>query len=211
MPTSISSILKNKYLLWALLALPSWQYLSEFISPDRYYPEMMKNSGILSIQLLVFSLCITPISFILKKINVLKPLALWLIRSRRYFGLAGFGYAAIHTALYVRQIFDIELIWLEAFIWSLGTGWISLFILLILALTSNNWSVKTLGKYWKHLQRLSYLAIIAGFAHWILLDFFIDNALVWIIPLVIAKLVHIGFRVYGSGRNEKSQTSLTIT
>ena len=192
----VLSLLSSRYLLWLLLALPSWEYLHELFYPSRYYPEMMENSGVLSIQILVFTLCITPLTLILKFADWGRPVARWLLKTRRYFGVAGFGYALVHTVLYVRQTFDFELILLEALDWPLGTGWISVVILLALALTSNNWSVQVMGKSWKWLQRLSYFAIIAGFAHWLLLDFFIDNAMVWIVPLIIAKLVHLAFRLY---------------
>lgn len=204
----LSAIVNSRYFLWLLLAFPAWQYIYELFFPGRYYPEMMENSGVLSIQILVFTLCITPLTLILKHAEWGKPIARWLLKTRRYFGVAGFGYAFVHTVLYVRQTFDFELILLEAFDWPLGTGWISVLILLPLAFTSNNWSVQKMGRSWKWLQRLSYIAIIAGFVHWLLLDFFIDNAMVWIVPLVIAKLVHLGFRLYS---RVKTRTPKAIT
>ena len=191
----IHRFLSSPLLLWIVLALPSLQYLSEFLWPDRYYPEMMERSGVLSVQLLAFTLAITPITIIARRWIQTKRLALWLLKSRRYFGLAGFGYAFIHTALYVRQIFDFELIWLEAFQWSFGTGWIAFFILLPIAISSNAWGVRKLGSRWKQLQRLSYIAIIAAFIHWLLLDFFWDNALQYAIPLALAKLVQVAFNM----------------
>lgn len=185
----------GKYLLWFILAFPSWQYLGEFFWPDRYYPEMMEKSGVLSMQLLVVTLAVSPAALLLKRFALSKQLALWLVRSRRYLGLAGFFYAVIHTALYIRQTYDFELIWLEAFTWAFGTGWLALLMLVPVAITSNGLSVRRLGKWWKRLQKLSYLVMILGFAHWLLLDFFIDNALVWIVMLLVAKTVQIMFRL----------------
>lgn len=199
--SQIKAILASKYLIWLLLALPAVEYVHELFYPDRYYPEMMENSGILSIQILVFTLFITPLTLILRYAEFGKLIAHWLLKNRRYFGVAGFGYAMVHTVLYVRQTFDIDLIILEALDWPLGTGWISFLILCPLALTSNKWFINKMGRAWKWMQRLSYIAIIAAFAHWLLLDFFYDNALVWIIPLVIAKLVHLGFRLYSRSKN----------
>lgn len=192
----IKTVFKSRFLVWFMLAIPAWQYVHELLYPGRYYPEMMENSGVLSVQLLVFTLCITPIALVLRASRVTKPIAKWLLTNRRYFGVAGFGYAFVHTVLYVRQTLDVNLIGLEALDWPLGTGWISLLILLPIALTSNAWAISKMGKAWKWLQRFSYIAIIAAFAHWLLLDFFIDNAMAWIIPLFIAKLVHLGFRLY---------------
>lgn len=192
----ISSALNSKYLLWFLLSIPALEYIHELFVPSRHYPEMMQYSGELSVQLLVFTLCITPLTLVLKYTEWGKRVARWLLKNRRYFGVAGFGYALIHTILYIRQTFDLELIVLEALDWPLGTGWISMLILLPLAFISNQWSINKMGRAWKWTQRLSYIAIIAAFVHWLLLDFFIDNAMIWIVPLVIAKLVHIGFRLY---------------
>ena len=201
--------MKSRYLIWLILSIPAFEYVHELIYPSRYYPEMMQESGELSIQILAFTLCITPLTLVLRYAEWGKAISRWLLKTRRYFGVAGFAYAVIHTVLYVRQTFDLELIWLEAQGWPLGTGWISLLILLPLALTSNARSVHAMGKSWKWTQRLSYIAIIAGFAHWLLLDFFIDNAMMWIVPLVIAKLVHLGFRLYSKGkiRTPKAITS----
>lgn len=202
----MKTVVNSKYLVWILLSIPALEYVHELFVPSRHYPEMMQYSGELSIQLLVFTLCITPITFVLKYAEWGKIVSRWLLKNRRYFGVAGFGYALIHTILYVRQTFDFELIWLEALDWPLGTGWISLLILLPLALTSNQWAINKMGKAWKWMQRFSYIAIIAGFVHWLLLDFFIDNAMMWIVPLVIAKLVHLGFRLYSRFKKRTLQS-----
>ncbi len=203
------SIIKSRYLIWFLLSIPAWQYVHELFYPSRYYPEMMENSGVLSVQILVFTLCIMPLTLVLKYFEWGKLIARWLLRTRRYFGVAGLGYALVHTILYVRQTFDFELIMLEAFDWPLGTGWISLLILLPLALTSNNWSIHKMGKAWRWMQRLSYIAIVASFAHWLLLDFFFDNAMMWIVPLVIAKLVHLSFRLYSKVKTRRPKAQFT--
>ncbi len=205
----LKSLIQSRYVIWFLLALPAWKYVHELFYPSRHYPELMQLSGELSVQILVFTLCITPLTLILRYSDWGKYISLWLLKNRRYFGVAGFTYAVIHTVLYVRQTFDLELIWLEALDWPLGTGWICVLILLPIALTSNRKSVQKMGSSWKWLQRMSYFAIIAGFAHWLLLDFFIDNAMMWIVPLVIAKLVHLGFRLYSrfKQRIPKAQTS----
>ena len=207
--TLIKNIIQSRYFLWALLSIPALEYIHELLCPSRHYPEMMEDSGVLSIQILVFTLCITPLTLILKYAEWGKVIARWLLKTRRYFGIAGFAYAAIHTILYIRQTFDLELIWLEALDWPLGTGWICVLILLPLALTSNQKSINAMGKAWKQTQRLSYIAIIAGFVHWLLLDFFIDNAMMWIVPLVIAKLVHLGFRLYSRFKTRPPKAKVT--
>ena len=188
-------LLVSKYVLWIMLAIPAWPYLSELLMPDRYYPEMMQRSGLLSIQLLALTLSVSPISLLLRFWSPLKPVALWLLRNRRYFGLASAAYALIHTLLYLRQIaFDWELAWLEGLEWPFATGWISLFLLAAISVISNDYFVRKLASHWKNLQRFSYIAVIAGFIHWLMLDFFIRDAMQWIIPLAILKCVQITFR-----------------
>lgn len=204
---SLPEFFKSRYLVWLVLFLPALEYIHELFYPTRHYPEMMQNSGELSIQILVFTLCITPITLVLRNVEWGKTVSWWLLKNRRYFGLAAFGYALVHTVLYIRQTFDVQLIWLEAFDWPLGTGWISFLILLLLAVTSNHFSIHKMGKAWKWTQRFSYIAAIAGFAHWLLLDFFIDNAMVWIVPLIMAKLVHLGFRLYSRGKTRIPQST----
>ncbi len=193
----IAKLIHSRYLIWVLLAVPAIPFIDEFISPSRYYPEMMQRSGVLSVQLLVFSLSITPITLVLKPYNWGRVISRWLLAKRKYFGLAAAAYAAIHTIFYLRFIaWDIELAWLEALDWPFGTGWIAMILFILLAVFSNSWGVKTLGKAWKPIQRFSYIIAIASLSHWLLLDFFIDDALYWIVPLTVAKLIHIAFRVY---------------
>jgi len=198
-------IINSKYLLWLLLAVPSFQYIADFIQPGRYYPEMVKDTGLWGVQLLVFTLFITPISLILRYWNWGKVVGRWLVIRRKYFGLAGAGYGLIHTLLYVRYVWDIELIWLEALSWAFGLGWIAMILLFGISLTSNQFSIARMGKWWKFVQRISYLAIIGVLIHWALLDFFLDDVLVWAIPLALAKLVHMALRFW-----QKKQRKRTV-
>ena len=48
------------------------------------------------------------------------------------------------------------------------TGWLAFAIFLPLALTSNDASVRMLGRSWKRLHRAVYAAAVLSFAHWIL-------------------------------------------
>ena len=101
--TAIRALINSRYLLWVILFLPSLPLLKDFIWRERYYAEMMYESGVLSVQLLVLTLAITPISQLLKWLGQGQGIGLWFIQRRRYFGVASFVYALIHTALYVRS------------------------------------------------------------------------------------------------------------
>jgi sulfoxide reductase heme-binding subunit YedZ len=96
-------------------------------------------------------------------------------RHRRYIGVSACLYGLIHFSchvLYQGDWDDLVQSFSKPFIW-FGLGGLS--ILVVLALTSNNWSVRKLGgKRWKVLHRLAYLAAIillyhqsiAGKGHW---------------------------------------------
>ena len=190
----VAGILVSRYTLWFVLALPAFEYVAEFLWPTRYYPEIMSRTGYLSMQLLVLTLAVTPISLILRLHNQTAPIALWFNRSRRYFGLAAAGYAALHTLFYLRSIaFDFHLAWLEGIEVEFATGWIAMILMVPLAMTSNNWSVRKMGPRWKLLQRFSYPIAILVFIHWLLLDFFFVEILVWIGVLLTAKTFQIAF------------------
>ena len=86
---------------------------------------------------------------------------------RRAIGVASFAYAAFHTITYLERKWGYGYILEEAKDPGLFTGWIALVIFLVLAITSNNPSVRALRKNWKHLHRTVYIATGLTFAHWI--------------------------------------------
>jgi DMSO/TMAO reductase YedYZ heme-binding membrane subunit len=46
-----------------------------------------------------------------------------------------------------------------------GWGLLGFFLALIVLLTSNKWAIKLLKKYWKPIQRLTYLLVLATAIH----------------------------------------------
>ncbi|MEG4233711.1 ferric reductase-like transmembrane domain-containing protein [Microcoleus sp. Pol11C3] len=81
----------------------------------------------------------------------------WLLKYRRVIGLLSFFLAVLHGFIFFKQrnfdIFDIK----TYFVYFQGVS--SFIILTLLAITSNDWSVKRLKKNWKKLQILTYLAM----------------------------------------------------
>ena len=185
------SIITSRYFLWLLLAIPSLPYLLDFIFVEAYYSEIMHRTGVISTQLLIFTLSISPMVRILKKVPSTKKLRAWLLKTRRYFGVASFAYALLHLLLYIRDVVYIEDILDEILTWRLGTGWIAFLFFIPLALTSNNFSMRKLAKKWKLLQRLAYCVAIATFAHWLTLNLFFDLGVQWLLVLVVAKLIQL--------------------
>ncbi|SDY85073.1 sulfoxide reductase heme-binding subunit YedZ [Citreimonas salinaria] len=140
--------------------------------------DAVNPSGALSAFLLIFALLATPLRRVWPQAGV----ARWLLRNRRYLGVAGFGYALLHTLFYVvdagsagRVIADLP----RLDIW---TGWVSLMILVPLAATSSGAAVRRLGRWWKPLQRWTYAAALLGLLHALSLNEWEDP----VEPLVVA-------------------------
>src|SRR4029079_5820300 len=95
----------------------------------------------------------------------------WPMRLRRMLGLFGFFYALLHVATYtgLGQGFDWRAIWADVtkrkFIF---VGFAAFVLLIPLAITSTNGSVKRLGyARWNRLHRLAYVAPILAVIHFV--------------------------------------------
>jgi sulfoxide reductase heme-binding subunit YedZ len=93
----------------------------------------------------------------------------WLIRERRFLGLAAFAYATLHLSIYVGldNFFDVDDIVKDVLKHLYVTAGMTAFLLLVpLALTSTKASIRRLGgKRWNQLHRLVYGAVVAGCIH----------------------------------------------
>jgi len=188
-------ILNSINLLYFTMTIPSYDLLSGLIYGDRYYVEMMYTSGVYAIYLLVFTLAITPLAYLLKPLKSGKTIGRWLLARRRYFGLGSFYYLCLHLIYYIRQVNDLLNVLYESVDLPLAVAWAAFLIFFLLAITSNNLSVRKLGKAWKPLHRLTYLGAIFSFWHWLLFAFFPQTALTWLGILAAIKAVHLGINL----------------
>jgi methionine sulfoxide reductase heme-binding subunit len=132
---------------------------------------LLHLSGEIAIWTLGAVLSLTPLRVLFPRSAIVNALN----RHRRYIGVSACVYGLIHFSchlLYQGDWDDILQSFTKPFIW-FGLG--GLTILVLLALTSNNWAVRKLGgKKWKLLHRLAYVAAIlllchqsiAGKGHW---------------------------------------------
>ncbi len=93
---------------------------------------------------------------------------LWPVRLRRMLGLYAFFYASLHLATYLwlDQFFLWDEIWLDIIDRPFITvGMLAYLLLLPLALTSNRYMIRRLGKNWKRLHRLAYVVPALGVLH----------------------------------------------
>ena len=72
---------------------------------------------------------------------------------------------------YVVRKSDLQLIVIEGLDAGLRTGWIAYLVFIALAVTSNDVSVRALGRKWRKLHRLVYAAAVLTYLHWVLTAF----------------------------------------
>ncbi|MDV7145146.1 ferric reductase-like transmembrane domain-containing protein [Tropicimonas sp. TH_r6] len=153
------------YLLWSLLALPALGMLSELISSSdpRISHQLLHPTGEFAARFMIIAMMATPLTLLLPGWRGPR----WMVKNRRYFGVAAFGYAALHTIFYVIDKGVLERILQQATHFDMWTGWLAFFIFIPLAATSYNGAIRRLGpKAWKSLQRWTYPAAVLTLLHW---------------------------------------------
>lgn len=118
--------------------------------------------GLFALQLLIAGLAITPLR---------RFAGVNLIRFRRAIGVLAFTYVALHLLVWL--VLDVQVL---ARIWAdivkrpyITIGMIGFLAMLPLALTSNNWSVRRLGPKWRQLHKLTYIVVLLGAVHFVML------------------------------------------
>ncbi|MBD8617002.1 protein-methionine-sulfoxide reductase heme-binding subunit MsrQ [Pseudomonas putida] len=145
--------------IWPLLWLyQAWIFA---LGPDPG-KVLVDRLGLGTLVLVLITLCMTP----------LQKLSGWpgWIAVRRQLGLWCFAYVCLHLAAYLFFILGLD--------WSqLGVelvkrpyiivGSLAFFCLLALAITSNRYSQRRLGRRWKQLHRLVYVVLGLGLLHFL--------------------------------------------
>jgi len=172
--TQMQSLTAPRLALWLMLTLPAvwigWRYAADIVS----YGQVIHFTGDFSVRLLIVTMAATPLRLALPR----AALPMWLMRRRRDFGIAVFGYALLHLAVYLARKQQFDIIWSEGTQMDLLTGWIAMALFLPLALTSNDASVRWMRQSWKLLHRLVYPAAALTLLHWLLTAFDPTSAIV---------------------------------
>lgn len=162
--TALKTILKHPSFVWALLCLPILPMLliAGSAPSDRLWHILVHPTGEWSARLLIFGLMITPLTIVFKGYRWPR----WLMKQRRFIGVAAFGYALLHAVVYLidkgtlpTAIADLT----RSYIW---LGWLAFIVFVPLAITSTDGWVKRLGTNWKPLQRGVYAAAVLTLLHW---------------------------------------------
>ncbi|SDI82393.1 protein-methionine-sulfoxide reductase heme-binding subunit MsrQ [Salipiger marinus] len=118
--------------------------------------------GEIGLQLLLAGLCVTPLR---------RYLGLNLLKFRRALGLVAFFYITLHLLVWL--VLDVQI---PAQIWAdivkrpyITVGMLAFVLMVPLALTSNNASVRRLGARWRRLHWLTYPVAVLGALHFVLL------------------------------------------
>jgi len=170
----MQSILKSPYLLWLLLAVPSIPMTMGLVS-GADAEQLLHPTGEFAARFMIIAMIISPFRLMFPN----NRFWLWMMRNRRYFGVAAFSYALAHTVLYIIDMGSLANVLDEALLLGIWTGWLAMFIFLPLAITSNDWSVRRLGRNWKRLQQTVYIAALATLLHWIFVHNNVGPAFGW--------------------------------
>ncbi|MCP4818551.1 MAG: protein-methionine-sulfoxide reductase heme-binding subunit MsrQ [Shimia sp.] len=153
-----------KWTLYIVAALyPAWLLYSGLTGGLGIDPvKAMEHAlGKVGLQLIVLGLIVTP----LRSLTGVSLLPL-----RRVIGVVAFFYILLHFVVWL--VLDVQIL---SQVWAdilkrpyVTVGMAGLLLLLPLALTSNNWSVRKLGPRWRKLHKLTYPAALLGVAHYLM-------------------------------------------
>jgi sulfoxide reductase heme-binding subunit YedZ len=157
--------------------VPAWAvYVACFVpAPVLLYMGLTGGLGVEPIKALEHELGETALKLVIGGLAITplrRYVGLNLIRFRRAIGLMAFFYVCLHLMVWL--VLDVQN---PARIWAdilkrpyITVGMLAFALLIPLAVTSNNWSVRKLGPRWRHLHRVVYLAAILGAVHFVMLS-----------------------------------------
>lgn len=184
----------SPYWLWVLLSLPAAGFLAAASSSTdpKIFHDLLHPTGEFSARFMIIAMIATPLTLLLKDWRGRR----WLVKNRRYFGVAAFGYALMHTIFYLVDIGTLHIMMTQLPRLDIWTGWLAFIIFIPLAVTSHNYFVRLMGPRWKQLQRWTYAAAILTLIHWAALHEWsgLGPALVHFVPLGVLKAYQIGYR-----------------
>ena len=196
-------IIDHPFFVFGLLALPLFMVFSLYQSFEPMRPgatvehALLHPTGETSVRLLIITMILTPMRRIFPQSGFWQ----WMMKRRRYFGVAAFAYAALHLTFFVMDEGSVIEILGSFTKPAMLLGWFAFFVFLPLAITSNDWSVRKLGLRWKRVQQWVYPAAVATAVHWVLVSEEIGPALVHFLPLVLLE----AYRLYGNWRRQRAR------
>ena len=154
------------WVLYLILPIPGLLVIAAGLT-DNLGPEpineLEEELGEFALKLLILGLAISPLLHF-TRIN--------LVRFRRAIGVMAFAYVTAHFLVwFVLDLQGLTQIWTEIVKRPYVTVGFAGFVAMIpLAITSNDLSVRCLGRFWRILHRLTYLVAILAGLHFIMLS-----------------------------------------
>lgn len=167
------------------------------------------DTGEYAMSCFIIVLCLTPLRRLFPRVLLISALN----RHRRLVGLACFFYACLHFTLYFDDGLQRLLNEWDNILY-VQAGLAAFFVLLVMAVTSNDWMVRKMGgRRWKKLHRLVYLLIPILFYHkgWAGKgglgsgDEQVVETLIWFSPLFVLQLARILLYLRKRGSSPSAQ------
>ncbi|CUI53297.1 protein-methionine-sulfoxide reductase heme-binding subunit MsrQ [Cognatishimia activa] len=156
LPAWVICLIGGLYPFWLL-----WLALSGDLGVDPA-KAMEHLLGERALQMLIAGLAITPLR---------NAFGINLIKFRRAIGVTAFYLVFSHLLVWL--VLDVQLfdqIWADILKRPYITIGMAAFVIMIpLAVTSNNWSVRKLGRTWRKLHKLTYVICLLGGLHFVML------------------------------------------
>lgn len=186
----LGNLLRSKLVVWILLVLPglwpAWPLYRQddtvLADPRKY---LLHHYGFVACVLLAVVLAFNPLRVLFPKWSVAQAVN----RHRRLVGVSVFAYAAIHLGCQFWEEDGWPTFWHDLRKPFLAAGMITFVILFVLAVTSLNRAVRLLGRNWKRLHRLVYLAVPLAAYHQAAARKLFPMQVLWIfVPLLLLEL-----------------------
>lgn len=205
--SGFKAIIDSPYFIWLLLTLPAIPMLAGALGGEDLH-RLLHPTGEFSARFLILCLMLTPLRLLFPK----SSFVMWLMRRRRYIGVAAFGYALLHTLYYVIDLGSLSKLIADLAGFGILTGWIAFIIFIPLAVTSNDVSIRRFGpRTWKTIQRTTYIAAVATLVHWLLESHDAGGAIVHSAPLVLLEIYRLWHSFKTSRPSHTGHTTATTS
>lgn len=147
-PGPVRCFIDSPWFFRPILALPALGFTIAWANgvagPDGEPPTewLLHPTDEFSARFMIITMMLTPLRMLFPQSGFVR----WFGRRRRWLGVAAFLYAALHTLLYVLDMGTLRAVLGEALVPGILTGWLAFIVFVPLAATSNDRSVRAMGR-----------------------------------------------------------------
>lgn len=181
------ALFASRYFLWTVLSVPALGLVLGVTGGNLSFHDALHPTGEFSVRMMIVALLASPLVTLFPAARAFR----WLLRNRRYFGVAAFGYGSLHTIYYLIDKGTLDAVLGDVLNLPIWTGWAAFLIFVPLALTSTDGAIRAMGAYWKQLQRWVYAAALLSAAHWLFLEWHWGGVLAHFAPLALLEVARV--------------------